>query len=82
VSDRTICYLASGRPCIVEATGAEAHLPESAGLRFFRTIDEAVEGLRAVERDYATAARAARALTEDVFAARVVLPEILEAAGA
>ena len=59
VSDRTICYLASGRPCVVEATGAEGHLPASAGLRFFRTVGEAAECLRAVERDYAAAARAA-----------------------
>jgi len=81
MSDRTICYLASGRPCVVEATGAEAHLPPSAGLRFFRTVEEAAECLRAVERDYAAAARAARELAEDVFASRVVVPAILQAAG-
>jgi hypothetical protein len=81
VSDRTICYLASGRPCVVEATGAEDHLPPSAGLRFFRTLDEAAECLRAVERDYTAAARAARELAEEVFAARAVMPTILKAAG-
>ena len=81
VSDRTVCYLASGRPCVVEATGVEDHLPSSAGLRFFRTLDEAAECLRAVERDYAAAARAARELAEEVFAARAVLPTILKAAG-
>lgn len=82
VSDRTICYLASGRPCVVEATGAEAHLPTSAGLGFYRTADEATEMLRTVERDYAGAARAARALAEELFSTRVVLPEVLRAAGA
>jgi hypothetical protein len=81
VSDRTVCYLASGRPCVVEATGVEDHLPPSAGLRFFRTVDEAAECLRAVERDYAAAARAARELAEEVFAARAVMPTILKAAG-
>jgi hypothetical protein len=81
VSDRTVCYLASGRPCVVEATGVENHLPSSAGLRFFRTLDEAAECLRAVERDYAAAARAARELAEEVFATRAVLPTILKAAG-
>jgi len=81
VSDRTLCYLASGRPCVVEATGAEAHLPPSDGLRFFRTLDEAAECLRAVERDYVAAARAARELAEEVFATRVVMPTILKAAG-
>jgi hypothetical protein len=82
VSDRTICYLASGRPSVVEATGAEAHLPASEGLRFFRTLDEAVEALHAIEADYAAASRAARRLAEDVFATRVVVPALLRAAGA
>jgi len=82
ISDRTVCYLASGRPCIVEATGAEAHLPPSAGLRVFSTLEEAEEAVRAVEADYAAAARDARALAEDVFSTRVVLPGLLAAAGA
>jgi hypothetical protein len=81
VSDRTVCYLASGRPCVVEATGAERHLPPSAGLRFFASVEEAADAIAAVERDYAAAARAARHLAEEVFAASVVLPELLRAAG-
>src|SRR5262249_24793338 len=79
-SDRTICYLASGRPCVLQATGAERHLPASAGLRFFGTVDEAADALRAVEADRAAAARAARALAEEVFATRVVIPKLLAAA--
>jgi len=82
VSDRTICYLASGRPCVVEATGAENHLPASAGLRFFRSVEEAADTLDAIEADYPAAARAARRLAEDVFATSVVLPALLDAAGA
>ena len=81
VSDRTVCYLATGRPCVVQATGAEQHLPPSAGLRFFRSPEEAVDALAAVEADYPAAARAARALAEDVFSTRVVIPRILAAAG-
>jgi hypothetical protein len=82
ISDRTVCYLASGRPCVVEATGAEAHLPASAGLKFFVSLDEAALALRAVEADHAAASRAARALAEEVFSTRVVLPGLLAAAGA
>ena len=82
VSDRTVCYLASGRPCVVEATGAARYLPESAGLRFFATTEEAAAAIAAIEADYAAAARAARALAEDVFSAAVVLPGLLQAAGA
>jgi hypothetical protein len=82
ISDRTVCYLASGRPCVVEDTGAARHLPGSPGLRFFTTLDDAVEALRAVEADYAAASRAARVLAEEVFASHVVLPQLLAAAGA
>lgn len=82
VSDRTICYLASGRPCVVQATGAEAHLPPSPGLRFFHGLDEAADALAAIEADWGAAARAARALAEEVFATRVVVPALLRAAGA
>jgi len=82
ISDRTICYLASGRPCLVEATGAESHLPPSKGLRFFSTLEDAVEVVRATEADYAAASTQARALAEEVFSSRVVLPQLLAAAGA
>ncbi len=82
MSDRTVCYLASGRPCVVQATGAEAHLPASPGLRFFHDVGEAAEALAAVEADYDAAARAARALAEEIFATRVVVPQLLAAAGA
>src|SRR5438034_478865 len=82
VSDRTVCYLASGRPCVVEATGAERHLPPSPGLRFFRSLDEAADAVRAVEADYPAAARAARHLAEEVVSAAAVLPGLLAAAGA
>ena len=82
ISDRTVCYLASGRPCVVEATGAESHLRASPGLCFFSTLDDAVAAIRAVEADYAAASHAARTLAEEVFATRVVLPRVLAAAGA
>jgi hypothetical protein len=82
VSDRTVCYLASGRPCVLQATGAERHLPASAGLRFFRTPEEAADALAAIEADYAGASRAARALAQEVFSGSVVLPPLLAAAGA
>jgi hypothetical protein len=82
LSDRTVCYLASGRPCVLEDTGVAAHLPASPALRFFRSVDEAADALAAIEADYPAAAHAARVLAEEVFATRVVLPQLLAAAGA
>lgn len=81
LSDRTVAYLASGRPCVVEDTGAGRHLPASPGLRFWRDLDEAVEALREVERDLPRAARAARELAEEVFSTRAQVPRLLAALG-
>lgn len=81
VSDRTLCYLASGRPCVVQGAGAERHLPRTLGLQFFSTPEEAAEALRAVERDYALACNDARALAEEFFATRLIVPQILALIG-
>jgi len=77
VSDRTLCYLASGRPSVTQAAGAERHLPKTLGLQFFASPEEATEALRAVERDYARACREARALAEEFFSTRIVIPRLL-----
>ena len=81
ISDRTVCYLASGRPCIVQAIGAESCLPRSLGLQFFITKAEAVEALRAVERNHARAAREARRLAEEIFATDIVVRQLLNILG-
>ncbi len=81
ISDRTVCYLATGRPCVVQAAGAERHLPRSLGLQFFTTKSEAAEALRSVEKDYERACREARRLAEEFFAAGVVIPRVLEILG-
>jgi hypothetical protein len=73
VSDRTICYLASGRPAVVQHTGPSRVLDGGAGVVRFHTPTEAADGLRAVEANYDEHARAARALAEATFdGARVV----------
>jgi hypothetical protein len=81
VSDRTICYLASGRPCIVQDAGARRHLPDTLGLQSFSTQREAAEALRAAERDHERARRDARMLAEELFSTRVVIPRLIELAG-
>ena len=49
-SDRTECYLASGRPALVQDTGWTAHLPSGDGLLAFSTPDEALAGIDAHQR--------------------------------
>ena len=79
-SDRTECYLAAGRPALVQDTGWSAHLPSGTGLVGFSTVDEALDGLTRIESDYAAHARAARGIAFEHFDASRVLPAFLEAA--
>src|SRR5437899_3358248 len=80
VSDRTLCYLASGKPAVVQHTGASRILPDAEGLLRFRSIDEAARALAAAEADYERHGRAARALVEEHFDARRVVASVLERA--
>lgn len=80
-SDRTACYLASGRPAVVQDTGWSAHLPAGQGLLAFTTAEEAEDGLRRVDADYPRHAAAAGAIARDHLDASVVLPRLLEVAG-
>jgi len=80
VSDRTICYLASGRPAVVQYTGPSRFLPDAAGVFRFRSMDEAVRALAAAEADYAGHCRLARALVEEYFDGCRVVARVLERA--
>ena len=80
VSDRTLCYLASGKPAVVEHTGASAFLPDADGLFRFRNVDEAAAALEVIETDYERHCKQARALAEEYFDARRVAAGLLERA--
>jgi len=77
-SDRSGCYLASGRPVIAQRTGWEHVLPEGDGLLGFDTAEEAAAAVAAVHAEPERHALAARALAEERLDARVVLPALLE----
>jgi hypothetical protein len=77
ISDRTLCYLASGKPCVVQHTGASRFLPDAAGLFRFRTMDEAVGCLATATADYAHQCRLARALAAEHFDAQRIVASVL-----
>jgi hypothetical protein len=79
-SDRTECYLASGRPAVVQDTGFSTYLPTGEGLFAYRTAETAIEGLEAIMTDYERHSRAARDLAVTHFSAEAVLPPLLERA--
>jgi hypothetical protein len=80
VSDRTLCYLASGKPAVVQHTGPSRFLPDSAGLFRFHTPQEAARHLDSAAADYPRQCRQARALAEEFFDARQVAGRLLERA--
>ncbi len=78
LSDRTASYLASGKPALVQSTGFEHSLPTGEGLLTFRTVQEAVDGVRLIDDDYAAQAAAARRIAEERLDSRIVLTSLLE----
>jgi hypothetical protein len=76
LSDRTLCYLASGRPAVVQDTGPSSILPNGLGMFRFSTLEEAATALNAIVSNYALHSRAARDLAE-CFDARRVAETIL-----
>ena len=77
-SDRSVCYLASGRPVVAQETGFSRHLPTGEGLLAFSGVDDAAAALADVAADLPRHARAARALAEDVFDSDRVLTTLLD----
>ncbi len=79
-SDRSVCYLASGRPVLLQSTSAESWLPVGDGIVTFRTLEDAVSGVDRINAAYEEHRKAARRIAEEYFAAERVLPRLLEAA--
>jgi hypothetical protein len=80
VSDRTVCYLASGKPAVIEDTGPSALLRDGEGVFRFRDIHEAERALAAVAEDYDRQSKLARALAEELFDAKTIATCALERA--
>ena len=80
VSDRTLCYLASGKPAVVQDTGPSPVLPHDEGMFRFSTLDEAVAAVAAVNARYEHHARAARELVEHFFDAKDIAARVLDVA--
>jgi hypothetical protein len=80
-SDRTVRYLASGKPALVQDTGFADTYPTGRGLVAFRTLDEAARGADLIMRDYEAHARAARAIAEHWFDSDRVLTDLLRRTG-
>jgi hypothetical protein len=80
VSDRTLCYLASGKPVIVQHTGPSSFLPNGEGMFRFATLNEASDALAVINEDYERHCRAAREIAETHFESKQILEFLLNSA--
>lgn len=80
ISDRTLCYLATGRPAVVQDTGPSAIFSGERGVLRFSTLAGAAAALDEVQARYDVHSSAARELAE-LFDARRVAETIVRQAG-
>jgi hypothetical protein len=80
ISDRSLCYLASGKPIVVQHTGPSSFLPDDEGMFRYRTLADAVQAFESINADYERHCRLARRLAEECFDATKIVKSILERA--
>jgi hypothetical protein len=79
ISDRTLCYISSGKPVVVQHTGPSAVLPHGEGMFRFTSLHEAAEAFATINADYERHCRAARDLAETHFDASKIMEQLLNA---
>jgi hypothetical protein len=77
-SDRSACYLASGRPVLAQETGFSRFLPTGEGLLSFETVDDAAAGVESIRGDYGLHARRAREIARDLLDSDRILGGLLD----
>jgi hypothetical protein len=80
ISDRSLCYLASGKPVVVQDTGPSSFLPDGAGMFRFTTLADAARAFESINADYEHQCRLARGVAEEYFDANAVVSRLLERA--
>ncbi|MEY2498865.1 MAG: hypothetical protein QOD12_2421 [Verrucomicrobiota bacterium] len=80
-SDRSGCYLAAGRPVIIQETGFTQALGQHDGLFAFNSLGQIADAVKAINADYARHSRGARQVAREFFEAETVLHSLLKRAG-
>jgi hypothetical protein len=80
-SCRSVCYLAAGRPVVIQDTGFSEALPVGEGLLAFDDLGSATRGIESVESDYQAHGEAALEVARSCFDSDRVLSELLERVG-
>jgi hypothetical protein len=80
-SDRSACYLAAGRPVVLQSTGFEDLLPVGEGVFAVHDTEEAAAAMAEIRGDYGRHAHAARELAREFFNAETLMARMLEESG-
>jgi hypothetical protein len=80
-SDRSVCYLAAGRPVITQRTGFTKFYPAGEGLFEYADLAGILAAVDAIRGDYARHSRAARDIAAEYFGSNVVVGALLREAG-
>ena len=79
-SERSACYLASGRPVVVQDTGFSKWLPTDSAIGAFTSPNQALAQLDRIESDYTRYRNEARQIASEYFDSDRVLESLLESA--
>ena len=79
ISDRSLCYLASGKPVVMQHTGLASYLPSGEGVFEFSTGAEAADARATINAAYEKHCRSARDIAATYFDARRTTEKILDA---
>lgn len=80
-SCRSVCYLAAGRPVVVQDTGFSEIIPTGEGILAFTDLESAAAAIAAVEANYSRYAQAARDAARRHYSHEVVLRDLLARIG-
>jgi hypothetical protein len=80
-SDRSVCYLAAGRPVVTQSTGFEKFIPTGEGLFAYTTRQQALDSIQVIADDYPRQSRAAYEIAREYFSADKVVGQIVSTLG-
>lgn len=80
-SDRSVCYLAAGRPVVTQETGFSKFLPCGEGLLPFLTEEDVIAALESIAGDYERHSAAALKIARENFDANDVLHRLMATIG-
>jgi hypothetical protein len=77
-SCRSACYLAAGRPVVLQNTGFDRVLPTGTGIKVFTDLEEAGLAIRQIEASYEDHAKAARKIATEFFDSDKILHDLVQ----